>query len=93
MAEMVGKYKEVVICSDCQYVSLQKRRVVEAQLHVFCDASKDAFGTAAYVRYSFKDGSHECALVMSKSVSHQSKLSRCHVWSWMLLGVVLGWLV
>ena len=41
--------------------------VLKIQLHLFCDASESAYGTVAYLRYSFKSGEHECAFVMAKS--------------------------
>ena len=61
-AKKVGKIK-----IPRQYVMIGDRRVVMVQLHVFCDASEDAFGACAYVRMSFKCGQHESSLVMSKS--------------------------
>ena len=41
--------------------------VYQIQLHVFCDAAETAFGPVGYLRYTYKDGSHESSLVMSKS--------------------------
>ena len=41
--------------------------VLKIQLHLFCDASESAYGTIAYLRYSFKTGEHKCTFVMAKS--------------------------
>ena len=41
--------------------------VTEMQLHIFCDASEIAYGSVAYLRVSFKDGSHHVVVVMTKS--------------------------
>ena len=46
---------------------LLSREALSVAGHLFCDASENAYGTVAYVRYSYKDGGHRCALVMSKS--------------------------
>ncbi len=41
--------------------------VTEIQLHIFADASELAYGPVAYLRFSYKDNTHACSLVMSKS--------------------------
>ena len=44
----------------------QVKVVRETTLHVFCDASQDAYGTCAYLRREFKDDTAECRLVAGK---------------------------
>ena len=38
----------------------------ETNLHVFCDASQDAYGASAYLRREFEDNVVECRLVAGK---------------------------
>ena len=41
--------------------------IQEVQLHVFCDASEMAYGTVAYLRFSYKTGNHKASFLMAKS--------------------------
>ena len=43
------------------------RPVVKRQLHVFGDASENAFGVVAYLRLEFEDGTVHCSFVTSKA--------------------------
>ena len=38
----------------------------ETNLHVFCDASQDAYGASGYLRRGFEDNVVECRLVAGK---------------------------
>ena len=55
---------------DCVRVSRcyrpDNRAVVKCQLHVFGDASENAFGVVAYLRFELEDGTVHCSFVMSK---------------------------
>ena len=41
--------------------------VEDAQLHVFCDASEEAFGAVAYLRTTDDHGHHTCRFIMGKT--------------------------
>ena len=43
------------------------RPVVKCQLHVFGDASENAFGVVAYLRFELEDGTVHCSFVTSKA--------------------------
>ena len=44
----------------------EQKPVRETALHVFCDASQNAYGACAYLRRAFIDGTVECSLVAGK---------------------------
>ena len=60
-----AKNLDVIRVQRCYYVG--DSSVTELQLHIFCDASERAYGCAAYLRLTLKDGSCKSVLVMSKS--------------------------
>lgn len=45
------------------YFSLQDHEEVSLQLHHFCDASEDGYGTASYLRIEYPDGTTECSFI------------------------------
>ena len=45
----------------------------DIQLHIFCDASKSAYGAKAYLRFAFKYGTTHCCFVIGKSRLAQIK--------------------
>ena len=44
----------------------EQKPVQETALHVFCDASRNAYGACAYLRRAFIDDTVECSLVVGK---------------------------
>ena len=55
----------------------------ETNLHVFCDASQDAYGACAYLRREFEDNVVECRLVAEKGrVAPLKEKSVCRLNLW-----------
>ena len=46
------------------------------QIHVFCDASKEAYAAVSYIRVSYKDGTYYTNFIMAKSHVTPYKLNR-----------------
>ena len=59
---------------------LEQKSIRKTALHVFCDASQDAYGACAYLRHSFTDDTVECSLIAGKGrVSALKLLSICRL--------------
>ena len=58
----------------------EQKPIRETALHVFCDASQDAYGVCAYLRRAFTDDTVECILIVVKGhVSSLKLLSICRL--------------
>ena len=56
----------------------EQKPIRETALHVFCDASQDAYGACTYLRRAFTDDTVECSLIAGKGrVSPLKLLSIC----------------
>ena len=61
----------------------------ETNLHVFCDASQDAYGACAYLRREFEDNVVECRLVAGKGrVAPLKEQSVCRLNLWPVMGAL-----
>ena len=61
----MSKFLSLIRIDRC--FNLHTSPISEIQLHLFADASELAFGPVAYLRFSYKDNTHSCSLVTSKS--------------------------
>ena len=52
---------------DRCYEGIDRKEVDRVELHLFCDASILAFGSVAYLRFCYKDGTFKNSFVMAKS--------------------------
>ena len=67
---------------------LEQKSIQKTALHVFCDASQDAYDACAYLRHSFTDDTVECSLIAGKGrVSALKLLSICRL---ELMGVLVA---
>ena len=58
----------------------EQKPIRETALHVFCDASQDAYGACTYLRRAFTDDTVECSLIAGKGrVSPLKLLSTCRL--------------
>ena len=62
--------------------------VVETQLHVFCDASQDAYGAVAYLCHVYQDGTRSSRFVMARA--KVAPLSAVSIPRLELMGAVIG---
>ena len=61
----------------------------ETNLHVFCDASRDAYGACTYLRREFEDNVVECRLVAGKGrVAPLKAQSVCRLNLWPVMGAL-----
>ena len=83
-------FAELSILSEIKILRcLQLKKEVKcAKLHIFVDASQEAYGTAVYIKIEYKDGSSSVHLVASKTKVaplHSISIPRLE-----LMGAILG---
>jgi DNA-binding transcriptional regulator YiaG len=69
-------------------IETSEKKLLEITIHVFVDASTEAYGTVIYVRCVYHDGSISCRLVCSKS--HVAPLNAVSIPRLELMAAVLG---
>ena len=65
--QWLGNLTQVQKCRIPRCYQFESSRVTSIELHIFCDASKEANAAVGYWRFSFKDGTFHIAIIMAKS--------------------------
>ena len=66
----------------------EQKPIRETALHVFCDASQDAYGACTYIRRAFTDDTVECSLIAGKG--RVSPLKLLSIWWLELMGALVA---
>ena len=61
-------YLELTVASEISFIRCLRSNeaVISTQLHMFCDASTEAYGACVYTRHSYSDGHVTCRLTEAK---------------------------